>query len=426
MPPLRLLDAAGASVPASGQAKPIAARLVADTEASRDHPPGLYGRDDAFRALNAIRPGVTIDPWPQDMFPRTVVVAGYGQREVVRMQPWLLTAAAIVLLIDSLIVLLLLRGGMSARPRIGARTAAVLGFLIACASWPAGEVSAQEVAQTQLRPAQPRAVQPAPAPRQVTPPPASPLDAFALQATAATRLAYVVTGVPDVDELSRAGLEGLTRILLERTALEPAEPVGVDLTRDELAFFPMLYWPIDTRAPRPTAEALARADAFMKNGGTILFDTRDQSDARPNARGGFDTPGLVRLRDMLSGLDLPELEPVPADHVITKAFYLINVFPGRYEDGMLWTERTPENPEGMDRPVRVADGVSPILITTNDFAGAWAMDTRGQPLLPTFGANPRQREFAFRVGVNIVMYLLTGNYKADQVHVPDILQRLGQ
>ena len=41
-----------------------------------------------------------------------------------------------------------------------------------------------------------------------------------------------------------------------------------------------------------------------------------------------------------------------------------------------------------------------------------------QPMLPLVPGEPRQREFAFRAGVNIVMYTLTGNYKADQVHVP--------
>jgi hypothetical protein len=50
----------------------------------------------------------------------------------------------------------------------------------------------------------------------------------------------------------------------------------------------------------------------------------------------------------------------------------------------------------------------------------------GQQMLPMVGGEPRQREFAYRAGVNIVMYTLTGNYKADQVHVPALLERLGQ
>jgi hypothetical protein len=33
---------------------------------------------------------------------------------------------------------------------------------------------------------------------------------------------------------------------------------------------------------------------------------------------------------------------------------------------------------------------------------------------------------AFRFGVNLVMYALTGNYKSDQVHAPEVLRRLGQ
>ena len=36
----------------------------------------------------------------------------------------------------------------------------------------------------------------------------------------------------------------------------------------------------------------------------------------------------------------------------------------------------------------------------------------------------KQREFAYRFGVNLVMYAMTGNYKADQVHIKSILMRL--
>jgi hypothetical protein len=54
------------------------------------------------------------------------------------------------------------------------------------------------------------------------------------------------------------------------------------------------------------------------------------------------------------------------------------------------------------------------------------MRSDGQPSLPLVEGEPRQREMAFRSGVNIVMYTLTGNYKADQVHIPALLERLGQ
>jgi hypothetical protein len=247
----------------------------------------------------------------------------------------------------------------------------------------------------------------------------------ALKATTETHLAYVTTGNADVDQISKAGLQGLTLFLAQRTALEAGDPTAVDPARDELAFFPLIYWPIVPDAPKPSAEALSRIDAYMKQGGTVLFDTRDAVEAAPGAENR--SPGMMALRAILSSLDIPELEPVPRDHVLTKTFFLLKDFPGRFSSGQLWVEATQvENEDGAERPARAGDGVSSILITSNDFAGAWAMRQDGQAMLPLVPGDPRQREFAFRAGVNIVMYTLTGNYKADQVHVPALLERLGQ
>jgi hypothetical protein len=136
------------------------------------------------------------------------------------------------------------------------------------------------------------------------------------------------------------------------------------------------------------------------------------------------------LRGILSLLDIPELEPIPRDHVLTKTFYLLRDFPGRFNTGQLWVESIGTNKnddaEEGNRPARGGDGVSSIIITSNDLAGAWAQRPDGQPMLPLSPGEPRQRQYAFRAGVNIVMYTLTGNYKADQVHVPALLERLGQ
>src|SRR5205807_1660790 len=122
-----------------------------------------------------------------------------------------------------------------------------------------------------------------------------------------------------------------TLFLAQRTALEAGDPVGIDPARDELAFFPLIYWPVVPGAPKPPQDAINRIDAYMKQGGTVVFDTRDAIEAPPGENGASQTPG-----------------------------------------------------------------------------------------------EPRQREFAFRAGVNIVMYTLTGNYKADQVHAPALIERLGQ
>jgi len=259
-------------------------------------------------------------------------------------------------------------------------------------------------------------------------PRASPADdQMAMRSTTETRLAYVVTGDAEVDAISKAGLQGLTMFLAQRTALEAGEPVGLDIGRDELAFYPLIYWPIVPGVPRPAAEALARIDAYMKQGGTVLFDTRDAITAPAGTGGDTRRPGMLALRRILSSLDIPELEPVPRDHVLTKTFFLLKDFPGRYTSGQLWVEALPaETEEEAERPARAGDGVSSIIITSNDLAGAWAMRPDNQPMLPLVPGEPRQREFAFRAGVNIVMYTLTGNYKADQVHVPALLERLGQ
>ena len=234
-----------------------------------------------------------------------------------------------------------------------------------------------------------------------------------MNAALATHLAYVLTGDAGVDKMSDAGLLGLTRVMAARTAVEAAFPVGIDIERDEIGFFPLLYWPL-TGGERPLSDrALAKIDNFMKTGGTILFDTRDAPE------GGFGGAGrgTVALRTLLSQLDVPPLVPVPEGHVLTQAFYLLNDFPGRYSTGRVWVVQHANG---------VNDGVSQMVIGANDFAAAWALDPDGWPLATVDTGDERQREFAFRFGINLMMYVLTGNYKADQVHLPAIMERIGQ
>src|SRR5262249_23759437 len=250
-------------------------------------------------------------------------------------------------------------------------------------------------------------------------------DARAIQATAKVTFGYVLSGDGATDETSRQGLIGLGKFLVERTAVEPGEPFAVNILNDEIAFFPILYWPVLASA-RPLPEAtLTKIDAYMKQGGMIIFDTKDYGQGVPS---GFSlrNEGGTPLQRLLGTLDIPRLEPVPEHHVLTKSFYLLRSFPGRWDGGQLWVEAEAPRDSDQGRQARRVDGVSSILITSNDFAAAWARDDRGQYLYPTVPGGERQREMALRTGVNIVMYALTGNYKADQVHVPALLARLGQ
>lgn len=376
LPPLTALDGFGLAREPGRAARALTVADLDTAVIGPRHPPGFYGTDTARRALNL---GARIKSLaPIAGLPEAVAKRRFGPTRETDIKPWLLLAALVLALVD-LVATLALRGLLRPGP-----AGAVLAGL-AFAGLPPPDALAQERDK----------------------------DAFALEATLDTHLAYVLTGVAEIDDMSRAGLAGLSQTLARRTSIEPADPIAIDIERDEILFFPLLYWPIAPEQPPLGDEALVRVDRFMKNGGTILFDTRDRmgiGSARPGA-------ATDRLRRLLRRLDVPPLTPVPQDHVLTKAFYLMQDFPGRWTGGTVWVERS-----GGDGN----DGVSSIIIGANDWAAAWAVDEVGQPLAAVVPGGERQREWAFRFGVNLVMYALTGNYKADQVHVPALLERLGQ
>jgi hypothetical protein len=392
--PSHILDGFGNFVAPPSTARPVPEDFVGG--ATHDHPPGFYGPPESLLAVNTLAGGdrlAALDFSPLVNASREV----YRTSEPQDLRGPVLLAAIALLLLDSIIVLFLGGGIQRLIPRrLPAASASIV--VIAALTLTCVSAYAQQ----------------------------SPTNAP--QSALETKLAYVITGNAEVDSISKAGLSGLTLFLAQRTALEPGDPIGLDIARDELVFYPLIYWPIVPGAPRPSDAALKRIDAYMKDGGTVLFDTRDAVVAPAGQGGETRSPGMLELRKILSSLDIPELEPVPRDHVLTKTFYLLRDFPGRFDGGQLWVEALPSESEqeASGRPARGGDGVSSIIITSNDFAGAWATRPDGQPMLPMVDGQPRQRELAFRAGVNIVMYTLTGNYKADQVHVPALLERLGQ
>ncbi len=380
LPPLSLLDGFGRLGTPGPAAQPLS---VADTttEIGPRHPPGFYGREDARVALNLTTGTTALTPITR--WPGGVTLLGLEGGKALDLLPWLLVAAIALGLLD-LIIAFLMRGLF----RLRLAGAVILLALIG------GHDPAQ--AQGALP----------------TQPPPRNTEEMALQAAVDMRLAYVITGTAEVDTISKAGLTGLTDVLFRRTSVEATAPFGIDMEKDEIAFFPFLYWPMVATQPDLSPAALAKLDRFMKTGGLILFDTRDHG----SFTGGRAGPGTLKLRQLLSRLDIPPLAPVPTDHVLTKSFYLLQEFPGRFGGGQIWVER---NPGG------AKDGVTSIVIGGSDWAGAWAVDAAGRPMAPLVPGTPTQREMAYRFGVNLIMYTLTGNYKADQVHVPALLERLG-
>ncbi|WP_375616058.1 DUF4159 domain-containing protein [Bartonella sp. AP58NXGY] len=242
-----------------------------------------------------------------------------------------------------------------------------------------------------------------------------------VQAAGATHLAYVITNNREIDTTSKSGLEALSQFIAERTMLSPGSVTALDLDKDELSFYPLIYWPIDIESPIPTPKSLEKINNFMKHGGTILFDTRDQIKSNLNLEGDA-TPETQRLRTILKGLNIPSIEPASTDHVVARSFYIMPDFPGLYRGSPLWVESSSTNKKNKNS-LASGDNVSSLLITANNFAGAWALDEKGTWKYPLVPNDPMQRLWAFRAGLNIVLYVLTGNYKADQVHVPALLER---
>jgi len=374
--PVEVLDGQGRLVDPPPTAFPLPSDRFADAPPGPRNPPGFYGTADVRQALN-LSAAVT-DVRPLGALPPGVSRAGYGGAAETDLQPWLLGAAMAIAILDLLIALAL--RGLLRPPRLGRAAAASGVALLVAAAAPAARAQVDE--------------------------------ATAVRLTSETYLAYVQTGDPGQDEMSRAGMEGLARTLARRTSVEAQGAVAVDPEVDELAFFPLVYWPMTTAQAPLSPVAVERLNAFLRSGGTILFDTRDAQFGA----GGVG-PGSDVLRMVTEGLDVPPLTPVPPDHVLTKAFYLMQEFPGRYAGGELWVEADGNTSN---------DGVSSVIVGGNDWAAAWAEDAEGRPLAAVVPGGERQREMAGRFGVNLVMYVLTGNYKADQVHVPAILERLGQ
>jgi hypothetical protein len=396
LPPLQTLDGFGQLTPPPLRAIPLAPDKIDSTVPSPDHPPGYYGPSGAARALNLITAKTVLSPIGK--IEGSSTVSGYILKKPMALEPWLYLAA-VALFVADIFAVLFLSGGFRFRRPAAAASVILLAAAALLSALPA-PARAQQTAE-----------QPA----------AASADDFASKAALQTRLAYVVTGDPEIDRTSEEGLAGLSKVLRARTALEPAEPMGVDIDKDELAFFPLLYWPVREDASPLSDATLAKVDAFMKQGGLILFDTRDHEAGLSAAA----TQGAA-LNRLIGQLDIPPLEPVPESHVLTKSFYLMRSFPGRWDGGALWVEAEPVDEAERSERSRRTDGVSSIVITSNDLAGAWALDEGNRPIYPVVPGGEVQREMAFRAGVNIVMYALTGNYKADQVHVPALLERLGQ
>ena len=400
-----MMGADGIPVPASNLSEPVTGELLAARKPGRALPPGLYRRaDGAARAagaaeamvVNLFAEGDRLAPFPPA--PSGAVVETLGGVEARRFGADLIALAVLLGSIDLLATLWLsgrLAGRLSGRRLRPAAGAALVLALLA----PAPDAAAQDIS-------------------------AGMSVNRAVAATAETTLGYIITGDARIDRISERAMIGLGNALTQRTAVEPGPPMGVDPEVDELSLFPVLYWPL-AGAALPGEAALERLSRYLSGGGMLVIDTQ-------NGASGFGAAAAVDMRQIARALNLPPLAPVDQDHVLSRSFYLLAAFPGRWRGARVWTEAPPpgesRRAEAFDLPQfdRVDDNVSPVVVGSADWAAAWAVDERGAPMFPIGRPGDNQREMAIRFGINIVMYALTGNYKSDQVHAPAVLERLGQ
>lgn len=343
-------------------------------------PPGYYGLEDAPTAFNLSPAVENFGPLPA--LPRAQILP-YGTADVIRIAPYLLALAGLLLLAEFLLTL-----GYSGRlPRMKTRkTAASAAAILAAFLFltPATDALADDVA---------------------------------ISAALDTHLAYIVTGDAEIDRQSRLGLIGVSNALNARTSVEPGAPLGIDLDEHDITLLPFIYWPVTPDFPALSPKARAKLARYISTGGMILFDTRDGDRAAALAPLGQATPEAAALRRILEGAPVPPLAPLPLDHVLTRSYYLLDQFPGRLAASPIWVERAGSS---------AYDGVTAVIIGGSSWAAAWAVDENGRPVYAVSPGGDRQRELATRFGVNLVMHALTGSYKGDQVHLPSIMQRLGQ
>ena len=388
LPPFQLMDGFGSLRSDTGIAEPLNTAEMDNLVLSASHPPGYYGDENFSIAINIGQFETDYSVVNMEQFPATIRY--FDRSAVVDLILPVLLAALLLVLIDQ-IISLHLQGKLPAI-RTASRASALFIAITVGLGILSTETSAQEADLDS--------------------------NAKALAATLDTRLGYIRTHDSTVDTMSHNGLAGLSRQLRNRTAVEAKDPLPIDIERDELIFYPLIYWPITPDFPALSEQAILKLNDYFNGGGTILFDTRNQNNVGQFGPDLYNSPENIRLRQLTARLDIPRIHQVPPDHVVTRAFYLMQTFPGRYDGGDVWIEDT--------TGIQGNDGVASVVIGSNDWAAAWAIDADGRYQAATLPGNERQRELAYRFGINLVMYTLTGNYKADQVHIPAILERLGQ
>jgi len=147
---------------------------------------------------------------------------------------------------------------------------------------------------------------------------------------------------------------------------------------------------------------------YINDGGLLLIDCKLNQDEI------IIDKCLKRFETLLESNFPGNLEILNKSHAIAKSFYLLKNFPGRRNEPVFFLKSNSLK----------FDSASSVVFGNNDWTGAWAKNNEDEFLFPILENNPNQRNMSFRFGLNLLIYSLTGNYKTDQVHIPEILKRM--
>lgn len=208
--------------------------------------------------------------------------------------------------------------------------------------------------------------------------------------------------LPGLPDPRPSALRRLAWELVRRTSLATASEAD-ELRLNDPALFrhPFLVLSGDRGFSLPPEAEIARLRRHITYGGFLLIDS-----AEGRAGGGFDESVRKLLAQTLPG-ELPAR--IPDDHVLWKSFYVLHGAPGRILAAPYM--------EGVERDRRLA-----VVYTQNDLGGAMARDGYGRWEHEVIPGGDEQREQAFRLGVNLVMYALCLDYKTEQAHIDYILR----
>ena len=206
------------------------------------------------------------------------------------------------------------------------------------------------------------------------------------------------------DTRPRAYRRLMTSLELRTSVNVSDQRKSITLSDPDLFHYPFLYLAGDRSFEPFSPEERRKLRKFLKLGGTLIID---------DTSGTEDSDFDAQIREELANI-IPEvpLTPITNEHVVYKSFYILNSPSGRkivqpYLEGITFRDE--------DR--------TSVIYSRNDLGGAWSEDEFGKWEFGVIPGGEAQRERAFRLGINMILYALTGNYKKDQVHTPFIKRR---